>query len=44
LTIKLAGGDLRYRIPGLPAEKWSSLRYGFEPCGGLLDVEEEAQA
>ena len=29
---------------GLPPEKWSSLRYGFLPCGGLIDVEEAAQA
>jgi hypothetical protein len=27
---------------GLPPEKWSSLRYGFEPGGGFEDVEEEA--
>ena len=30
--------------PGLPPAKWSSVRYGSEPCGGLLDVEEAAQA
>ena len=29
---------------GLPPEKWSSLRYGFGPCGGQTDVEEKAQA
>jgi hypothetical protein len=42
----LAGGysDAIPRSFGLPPEKWCSLRYGFEPCGGLLDVEEEAQA
>ena len=27
---------------GLPPEKWSSLRYGFAPCGGCLDASEEA--
>jgi hypothetical protein len=32
------------RVAGLPPEKWSSLRYGFWPCGGLIDVEEAAQA
>ena len=32
------------RLVGLPPEKWSSVRYGFEPCGGLIDVEEAAQA
>jgi len=26
---------------GLPPWKWSSLRYGFWPCGGLNDAEEE---
>ncbi|MFC3694314.1 hypothetical protein [Chenggangzhangella methanolivorans] len=25
---------------GLPPEKWSSLMYGFWPCGGLNDAEE----
>ncbi len=30
--------------PGLPPEKWSSLRYGCKPGGGLYDVEEEAHA
>jgi hypothetical protein len=29
---------------GLPPEKWSSLMYGFEPRGGLIDVEEASQA
>ena len=29
-------------IDGLPPEKWSSLRYGFGPCGGRIDVEEAA--
>ena len=28
------------RRPGLPPEKWSSLGYGSEPCGGLFHVEE----
>ncbi|PZQ17256.1 MAG: hypothetical protein DI565_07790 [Ancylobacter novellus] len=28
---------------GLPPEKWSSLRYGFWPFGGLNDAEEEAR-
>ena len=28
---------------GLPPEKWSSLRYGFWPCGGLQNAEEEAR-
>lgn len=28
---------------GPPPDKWSSLRYGLKPCGGLFDVE-EAQA
>jgi hypothetical protein len=32
------------RRASLPAEKWSSLRYGFGPCGGRIDVEEAAQA
>ena len=27
---------------GLPPEKWSSLRYGFEPCGGYFYGTEEA--
>ena len=27
---------------GLPPEKWSSLRYGFEPCGGHFHGTEEA--
>src|SRR3954470_2004794 len=27
---------------GLPPEKWSSLRYGFEPAGGRENGEEEA--
>jgi len=27
---------------GLPPEKWSSLRYGFEPCGGCRHGTEEA--
>ncbi|WP_187278862.1 hypothetical protein [Methylobacterium sp. WL12] len=27
---------------GLPPEKWSSLRYGFEPCGGCFHGTEEA--
>jgi hypothetical protein len=35
-------GDIN-GVPGLPPEKWSSLRYGSEPCGGSFDVEEEAQ-
>jgi hypothetical protein len=30
-------------IIGLPPEKWSSLRYGFEPEGGHFNGEEEAQ-
>ena len=34
----------RRRDLGLPPEKWSSLRYGSWPCGGLFDVEEAAQA
>jgi hypothetical protein len=32
------------RGAGLPPEKWSSLRYGSEPFGGRIDVEEAAQA
>jgi hypothetical protein len=32
------------RHDGLSPEKWSSLRYGFAPCGGLGDVGEEAYA
>ena len=28
--------------PGLPPEEWSSLRYGFEPCGGCHHGTEEA--
>ena len=27
---------------GLPPEKWSSLRYGFAPCGGCHHGTEEA--
>ena len=30
------------RSTGLPPEKWSSLRYGFEPCGGCHHGTEEA--
>ena len=29
---------------GLPPEKWSSVRYGFWPFGGQMDVEEASQA
>ena len=28
--------------PGLPPEKWPSLRYGFAPCGGYFHGTEEA--
>ena len=27
---------------GLPPERWSSVRYGFEPCGGCHHRTEEA--
>jgi transposase-like protein len=33
---------IRRWVLGLPPEKWSSLRYGFGPCGGRIDVEEAA--
>jgi hypothetical protein len=29
--------------PGLPPEKWSSLKYGLWPDGGLRNAEEETQ-
>jgi hypothetical protein len=31
-------------LRGRPPEKWSSLMYGFEPFGGLIDVEEAAHS
>ncbi|GGJ44206.1 transposase [Neoroseomonas lacus] len=30
------------RAPGLPPEKWSSLKWAFEPEGGCWNVAEEA--
>ena len=35
-------GILKEQQAGLPPEKWSSLRYGFEPCGGSFHGTEEA--
>src|SRR5215207_4024053 len=33
---------LHVQASGLPPEKWSSLRYGFEPAGGREDGKEAA--
>jgi imidazolonepropionase-like amidohydrolase len=43
--VEQLGGSMIADSPdevGLPPEKWSSLRYGFGPCGGRIDVEEAA--